>query len=105
MHKKILSLVCLVLALRAGAQTDSSNIKSAIARFFEGMHTWDTAKINSSLDSSIFLYSVMNGKAGTLLEKETKEEFFQQVVSLHGKQYEERLLSYDIKTDGSMAIA
>lgn len=105
MIKKLLTALLLVTASQAHAQNDTTGIKNAIGTFFEGMHTWDTTKISSSLDSSIFFYSIMNTKAGTRVEPETKEGFFGQVVSLNGKKYEERLLSYDIRIDGSMAVA
>ncbi len=88
------------------AQQDNENIKKTISLFFDGMKTIDTALIRNSLDSSCFLYSIMQNKNGqAVLEKEAIDDFLQQVISLKGKKLDERLTSFDIKIDGAMAIA
>lgn len=88
------------------AQQDNENIKKTISLFFDGMKTIDTALIRNSLDSSCFLYSIMQNKNGqAVLEKEAIDDFLQQVISLKGKKLDERLTSFDIKIDAAMAIA
>lgn len=88
------------------AQNDNEGVKRTITTFFNGMHSNDTIAIKNSLDSACFLYSIMQKKDGsTVLEEEKTSSFFEQVAQLKGQKLEEKLLSYDIKIDGAMAIA
>ena len=105
--KAILIATAIFFSLPSAAQiTDTGSVRHTIDQFFTGMHSYDTSLIKTSLDSSCFLYSIMQKKdSSTLLEKQTVDEFLQQVAKLKGQKLEERLLSYDIKTDGLMAIA
>lgn len=103
---KWMTIALLLISSSLYAQHDTLLIKSTIETFFAGMHRNDTALIKTSLDTSCFLYSIMQKKdSSTLLEEQTVDEFLQQVAKLKGQKLEERLLSYDIKTDGLMAIA
>ncbi len=98
----LLVLIC----NRTIAQHGNESIKKTINLFFEGMRTNDTSLIRHSLDSSCFLYSIMQTKNGqTVLEKEAIDDFLKQVISLKGKKLDERLTSFDIKIDATMAIA
>ncbi len=88
------------------AQQEDAAIKQSISTFFAGMKSNDTLMIKSSLDTSCFLYSIMQNKEGnTGLDKEDMSDFLKQVASLKGQNIDKRLLSYDIKVDGAMAIA
>jgi len=88
------------------AQQDKDAVKSVIQTFFAGMQTQDTALIKHSLDSSCFLLSILQRKDGsTVKSEEATDQFLKQVAALKGQKLDERLLSYDIKTDGVMAIA
>ena len=104
---KSFTIILLVLFCnRTIAQKDNENIKKTINLFFDGMKKNDTAVIRNSLDSSCFLYSIMQNKYGhTVLQQEDIADFLQQVISLKGKKLDERLTSFDIKIDGAMAIA
>ncbi len=104
---KTFAIFLLVLICnRTIAKQDNDNIKKTINLFFDGMKTNDTSLIRSSLDSSCFLYSIMQNKTGqTVLQQEVIDDFLQQVISLKGKKLDERLTSFDIKIDGAMAIA
>ncbi len=94
-----------IMSYSARAQSDSLAIVNTIQTFFKGMQNWDTATINTSLDSTIFFYSAAKDKNGkTVLEQETKESFYSQVTSLNGRKFVEQLLSYSIKTDNNLAI-
>ncbi len=88
------------------AQQQNDAIKKCINTFFNGMKGNDTTVINSTLDSSCFLYSITTTKEGkTVLENETVAGFLNQVIQMKGNKADEQLLSYDIKIDGAMAIA
>lgn len=106
MRKTVLCLSLLLIIQFAKAQKGQAEVKAAIQTFFAGMMAWDTGKINTAVDTSMFLYSIMMSKEGkSILQRETKEGFYAQVAGLKGKKYEEKLLSYLIKVDGNMAIA
>lgn len=99
-------LFSLLLSNSLPAQQENEAIKKTIQTFFEGMGNADTLVMKNTLDSSCFLYSIINKRDGsTIVEEETVAAFFQQVQGLKGHQADEQLLSYDIKTDGAMAIA
>ena len=89
------------------AQSDTLAIKNTIDLLFEGMESFDSTKVKSVLATDAFLKSIVKTKTGeTKIILETTQEF----VSMTGIKKEdvrigERLLSYDIKIDGDMAIA
>ncbi len=105
MKKLYTTIICMFIAASLKAQTDSLDIIRSINTFFKGMQGWDTAMINTTTDSTFFLYSVGKNKTGqTLLTNETKEDFFSQITGLKGRKFVEQLLSYEIKTDGNLAM-
>jgi len=70
------------------------------------MKSNDTTVINSVVDSSCFLYSIMQTKEGkAVLENNKRSHFLKQIAALKGKNIDERPLGFDIKIDGAMAIA
>lgn len=88
------------------AQSNEDAIKKSINMFFAGMKSNDTSLINSTLDSSCFMYSIMQTADGkTKLDDGKIADFLQQVAAMKGKNIDERPLSFDIKVDGAMAIA
>ncbi len=104
--KRILPALFLLIAAVVNAQKEDDAIKQSITIFFNGMHSNDTALIKTSLDSTCFLYSIMQKKDGsTILQQDATADFFKQVVQLKGQLLDEQLLSYDIKIDGAMAVA
>lgn len=104
--KRILLPLFLLIAAVVNAQKEDDAIKQSITTFFNGMHSNDTAMIKTSLDSTCFLYSIIQKKDGsTILQQDATADFFKQVVQLKGQLLDEQLLSYDIKIDGAMAVA
>ncbi|MBC7510086.1 MAG: hypothetical protein H7320_15275 [Ferruginibacter sp.] len=70
------------------------------------MKSNDTTVINSVVDSSCFLYSIMQTKEGkAVLENDKRSHFLKQIAALKGKNIDEQPLGFDIKIDGAMAIA
>lgn len=104
--KLSLLILTILFSYNSFAQQENDAIKTTITAFFDGMKNNDTVLIKSSLDSSCYLYSVMQKKDGsTILLEEKTSDFFKQVMELKGNKADEQLLSYDIKIDGAMAIA
>lgn len=103
MKNKLLLLALFTTTLLSAQQ---SEIKSTITTFFEGMYTADTVKIKSVCINGFILQSVSEGKNGGNLTTESAENFYKQVAAIPSHiKIEERLLGYDIRTDGAMAHA
>ena len=87
-------------------QPEDAAVKNTINTFFKGMKNNDTALINTTVDTTAFLYSISSDKGGsTKLDNEKMSDFLKQVASLKGQNLDERLQSYNINIDGAMAIA
>jgi hypothetical protein len=87
-------------------QLEEAAVKKTINLFFEGMKSNDTLLINTTLDSTIFFYSINQTATGkTILQHEKLSNFLEQVAKLKGQKIDEQLQSFDIKIDGAIAIA
>ena len=104
---KIAAFILFVFMCNAAmAQPENEAIKKPINTFFAGMKINDTTLISTAVDSSCFLYSIMQTKEGkSVLENERMGDFLKQIAALKEKNIDERPLSFDIKIDGAMAIA
>lgn len=79
-------------------------IKQSISVFFEGLQSADTLKIQSVCHKEMKLQSIMEKNTIGNLSFETNEEFYKSIASIpKNLKIEERILSYKIQIDGSMA--
>lgn len=103
---KIAAFILLVFFCNgATAQSENEVIEKPINTFFAGMKSNDTTVINSVVDSSCLLYSIMQTKEGkAVLENDKRSHFLKQIAALKGKNIDEQPLGFDIKIDGAMAI-
>lgn len=100
--RQLFTLLFLGFNLSLSAQ--ETEIKKSIAVFFDGLQTGDTLKIQSVCHKEMKLQSIMEKNTVGTLTFETNEEFYKSIASLpKNLQLEERLLSYKIQVDGSMA--
>jgi hypothetical protein len=73
---------------------------------FQGMVKGDSALVHSALDNQCSLKSVIKRKDGSsVVVDELVMDFLKSTSSPPKVKIEERLLSYDIKLDGDMAMA
>lgn len=99
--KKLLLFATIIAANFTSAQ--ENDIKKSIQTFFEGMHTADTVKIQSVTHKTMILQSINDGTKKKLSQDDTKA-FYKSIASIpKDMKIEERLLSYNIQQDGSMA--
>jgi hypothetical protein len=107
MKKQLFLLLLSSFSLGIFAQTeDEKNIKTVIDQLFTGMRKTDSSIVHATLGESCFLKTVVKTKSGeTRLLDEKVSEFLKAVGTPHEGIYDERLLAYDIKIDGEMAIA
>lgn len=100
--RKLLALLFFGISLSVSAQ--EAAIKQSIATFFEGLQTGDTLKIQTVCHKEMKLQSIMEKNAVGKLSFESNEEFYKSIASIpKNLKVEERLLSYKIQIDGSMA--
>ena len=79
-------------------------IKQSISVFFDGLQTADTLKIQSVCHKEMKLQSIMEKNAVGTLSFETNGEFYKSIAGIpKNLKIEERILSYKIQIDGSMA--
>jgi hypothetical protein len=79
-------------------------VQKTIETFFEGFHAKDTIKIKSTCSNIMILQSISENTKGNKLSDETTSSFYKAIASIPADiKFEERILSYNIQVDGSMA--
>lgn len=102
--KKIILLTVLFFSLYSQAQ--NAEIQNAIETFFEGFHAKDTLKLQSVCSEKIILQSIMEGSKGNKLTNETSKEFYKSIATIpNDMKFEEKIMSFSIQIDGTMAHA
>jgi hypothetical protein len=105
--KKVLLFACFFIQLSANSQElEQKAVRAVIDRFFLGMAKNDSLISKEVVLPTAFLKSVMTKKSGEVI---TTDEPIQKLLfaigTPHKGVYNEKLLSYDIKIDGPMAMA
>lgn len=102
--KKVLLVVALLFVGIVHAQKEE--VQKTIETFFEGFHAKDTIKIKSTCSETLILQSISENTKGNKLLDETANSFYKAIASIPAEaKFEERILSYNIQIDGSMAHA
>jgi hypothetical protein len=90
----------------SGITAQEAEVQKAIETFFIGFHAQDTIKMKSVIADQMVLHSVAESPAGNKLSVENAAEFVKSIASIPKTvKFEEKLLSYKILIDGSMAHA
>lgn len=92
-----------LLGLNSNAQ--KQDVQRSIEIFFEGFHQKDTSLIKSVCADKMILQSISeNSVKGNKLSVETPNEFYKSIASIPSTmKFQEKVLSYNIQIDGSMA--
>ncbi len=86
------------------ANAQKQEVQKTIEIFFEGFHAKDTIKIKSTCSDDLILQSIAENTKGTKLSQETAQKFYISIATIPSEiKFEERILSYTIKVDGTMA--
>lgn len=97
-------LILLFFSFSISISAQEKEIKQSISIFFDGLQTADTLKIQTVCHKEMKLQSIMEKNGVGKLSFETNEEFFKSIASIpKNLKIEERILSYKIQIDGSMA--
>jgi ketosteroid isomerase-like protein len=87
-------------------QAQNQEIQKVIETFFEGFHAKDTVKMKSVCSDKIILQSIMENAKGSKLSDESAKEFYNSIATIPSDfKFEEKILSYSIQVDGTMAHA
>lgn len=107
MRSFLLLLVLVVMNTTTAQKTDEQAVQKTIERFFTGFHNQDSTIIQSTVSEAIILQTIGSDKKGTeKVKTENFERFIQSIISIPDTtKFQERLLSFTIKVDGSMAHA
>lgn len=86
------------------AEAQQADVKKTIETFFEAFHQRDTARLKTVFAKEMVLHSVAEKKDNATLTTESAESLLDNIAAVPGNViFEEKLLSWEIQTDGSMA--
>ncbi|MDP5198727.1 nuclear transport factor 2 family protein [Flavobacterium sp. DG2-3] len=93
----------LLLGISSYAQKEEA--QKCIESFFEGFHQRDSAKIKLVCSDKMILQSISESAAkGNRLSNESAKEFYKSIASIPSNiKFQEKILSYNIQIDGTMA--
>ena len=99
-------VVLIVLFISSYSQAQNQEIQKVVENFFEAFHAKDTLKLQSLCDDTMILQSISENTKGTKLSNERPQAFFKSIASIPAElKFQEKILSYAIQVDGSMAHA
>ncbi|WP_121314373.1 nuclear transport factor 2 family protein [Flavobacterium sp. 102] len=100
------ALLLLLLLFSFSGQAQKEAVQKTIETFFEGFHAKDTVKIKSTCSEKLMLQSIKENAKGNKLTDEKVNEFYKSIATIPAEiKFEERILSYSIQVDGTMAHA
>jgi len=93
----------LFLGLSSNAQ--KQEIQKCIESFFEGFHQRDSTKIKLVCSDKMIVQSISESAVkGNKLSDESLKEFYKSIVSIPSNlKFQEKIVSYNIQIDGTMA--
>lgn len=100
--KKLFLLVLLVSFQGIFAQ--KAEVQKSIETFFKGFHARDTVTIKSVCAEKIIMQSISESEKGKKFRNEEPSAFMKMIATIPlEEKFEERILSYNVQIDGSMA--
>ena len=104
--KQSLLILLLIVSTQLHAQTDDEKAaKQAIVQFFEGFHEKDSVKMQQVVHKDIILQTTFtNGQGEAVLRNQNADGFIEAVVTrAEAPVWQEKILSYNVQVDGTMA--
>ena len=88
------------------SQGQNQEIQKVIETFFFVFHIKNTVKLKTLCDDRMILQSIAENVKGTQLSNEKPQAFFKSIASIPAElNFQEKIMSYSIQVDGSMAHA
>lgn len=105
MKKTFIIIFFVLFGLSCNAQ--KQDVQKCIESFFEGFHQRDSSKIKSVCADKMILQSISESTVkGNKLSNESAKEFYKSIAAIPvNLKFEEKILSYNIQIDGTMAHA
>ena len=101
--RQVFILLFFGLSIGVFAQEEKA-IKQSISVFFEGLQTSDTLKIQSVCHKEMKLQSITEKNTVGGLSYQSNSDFYKSIAAIpKNMKIEERILSYNIQIDGTMA--
>lgn len=98
------ALLFLTLFSMQCTHAQEADVQKAVTDFFVAFHAKDTTSMRAAFHKDVLLHSISEKPSGAGVEVETAKEMLESIASIPaGVQFEERLLSWKIDIDGSMA--
>ena len=102
--KKIIFLFVVFSGISGYSQ--NQDVQKTVETFFEAFHAKDTVKLKSICSDKIILQSIQENANGGKLSDELASEFYKSIASIPANfNFKEKILSYSIQMDGTMAHA
>jgi len=110
MKRIFLLFILITVAIPTFAQnemdSDEAQIKAVIDQLFDGMRAADSTKIRAVVyPNSTLKTTFIDKKGNAQLHSKSMEKFIKSVGSEHKGVYNEKIWSYDIRVDGTLATA
>ncbi|NNT72279.1 nuclear transport factor 2 family protein [Flavobacterium sp. IMCC34852] len=100
------TLFSLLMLFGFSGQAQNIEVQKTIETFFEGFHAKDTVKIKSICSEKLILQSISESPKGNKFSEESPKEFYVSMATIPAEvKFEEKILSYNIQVDGTMAHA
>lgn len=98
-------IIIFLLVIGFSAHAQKQDVQKSIELFFEAFHQKDSIKLKSVCSDKMILQSISESKTkGNKLSDETAKEFYKSIASIPSNvKFQEKILSYNIQIDGSMA--
>jgi hypothetical protein len=100
--KNITCVIITFVFIQLNAQT--AEVQKVIDDFFMAFHAKDTTKLRAYCSEKMIMQSISESAKGNKFTEETIESFFTSLAKIpHSVGFEEKILSYNIQIDGTMA--
>ncbi|MBO9584515.1 MAG: nuclear transport factor 2 family protein [Flavobacterium sp.] len=98
-------IIIFFLLLGISSSAQKQEVQKCIELFFEGFHQKDSTKIKLVCSDNMILQSISESTTkGNKLSNENAKEFYKSIASIPSNmKFQEKILSYNIQIDGTMA--
>lgn len=104
MMKNFVIIMLVIWTTSVGAQ--NQEIEKTVEAFFAAFHQRDTLKLQTVCNENMMLQSISESVKGNKLSNESVRKFYNSIATIPNDMiFKEKILSYSIQIDGSMAVA
>lgn len=98
------TVIAIILFLGISCHAQKQEVQKTIEDFFVAFHAKDTVKLKSICSDNIILQSIQENANGGKISDESASEFYKSIAAIPANlNFQEKILSYSIQVDGTMA--